>query len=59
MEVDDIAFLVEDIRKLQELIVLHEKVDDDDFMISQYKARKAELEKQLTQAIPKSTYFAK
>ena len=49
--VDDIAFLVEDIRKLQELISLHEKVDEDDCMVSQDQARKPELVKELIQNI--------
>ena len=49
--VDDIAFLVEDIQKLQELISLHEKMDDDNVMISQYKARKATQVKELIEAV--------
>ena len=49
--VDDIAFLVEDIRKLEDIMALHEKVDEDDFMISQYKARKAVMVKDLIQTV--------
>ena len=48
---EDISHLVKDIQKLEETIVLHEKVDDDDFMISQYKARKAVMVKDLIQTV--------
>ena len=48
---EDISHLVKDIQKLEETIVLHEKVDEDDFMISQYKARKAVMVKDLIQTV--------
>lgn len=40
-------FLINEIEKLETLIKLHLEIDTDDFMISQYKARKAVLVKEL------------
>lgn len=40
-------FFINEIEKLEVLIKLHLEIDTDDFMVSQYKARKAELVKEL------------
>ena len=39
--------LIEEIKKLEELIKLHKSSDDSDFMVSQYEAKKIKLTSEL------------
>lgn len=52
MQIDiiSIEFVIKDIKELNRLIDLHKNLDDDDFMVAQYEARKAYLLKDLIEA---------
>jgi len=42
-EIYKLINLIEDVKKLDELISLHRQLDDSDFMVSQYDAKKTKL----------------
>lgn len=42
-EIYKLMDLIEDIKKLDELILMHRRQDDSDFMLSQYEAKKNKL----------------